>query len=149
MEVGSIEVACRFDENCYLLKIYNDCYGGGIPQLNEEAKTYFNSMSGSKAERLILTLKKYGPDAVKTRMGKKLTSFGLCLCPKECENFYKISEYDGLEKPYIDHNEYLKHLISEHLTNNLTMDRLEYESLIKKSQQVTLEFIDLSEVPFN
>lgn len=141
-----MEVACRFDENRYVLKIYNARYGGGVPQLNDEAKTYFDSMMGSKAERLILTLEKYGCDAVKVDFkGVKFTAFGLCLCPKECENFYQVDEYDGLERPYIDHNEYLKHLISQHFNNHLVMNKQQYECLITRSQNVNLEFIDLDD----
>lgn len=45
-----MDVTCRFDESKFVLKIYNDCYGGGHPILNDEAKEYFNSMTGSKAE---------------------------------------------------------------------------------------------------
>jgi hypothetical protein len=139
-----MEVTCRFDENKYVLKIYNDCYGGGTPVLNNEAKAFFNSMCGSSSERLLLTLEKYGCDAVsESKFGKKFTRFGLCLCPKECSEFFNTDEYDGLETPYINNNEYLKFLIKEHFVSNQSLNSDEYELLLKKSINVKLELIEI------
>ena len=104
-----MEVKCRFDEDRFVLNVYNDCYGGGTPRLNQEALIYFESMAGSKSERLLLALEKYGVGAVKYQNGIALTRFGICLCPKECSEFYRTHEYDGRENPYIDNNEYLKY----------------------------------------
>ncbi len=140
-----MSVTCRFDENRFVLKIYNDCYGGGKPRLNSEAKQYFNSMTGSESERLLITLEKYGRDAVETEKGSKFTSFGIILCPKECAQFFDVEEYDGLERPYINRNEYLKHLINQHYSDNENMHFHEYENIVKKSQEVKLKIIDINE----
>ena len=95
-----MEVKCRFDESKFVVKVYNDCYGGGRPTLHGHALTYFKSLTGNAGERLLQTLEKYGT-------GGRYTKFGVCLCPIECEDFYTCHEYDGYESPYINKNEYI------------------------------------------
>lgn len=132
-----MSVTCRFDEDKYALKTYNDCYGGGPPSLNKEAKEYYKSLVGSDSERLLLTLEKYGRRAVKNIYSK----YGVCLCPKECSDFFDVTEYDGLERPYIDNFKFRDHLIKEHFINHETMDKYEYDIITLKSFNVKLTFI--------
>jgi len=139
-----MSVTCRFDEDKYVLRIYNDCYGGGSPSLNEEAKNYFDSMTGSESERLILTLEKFGCDCVKKHRGRRFTRFGLCLCPKECIPAYRVDEYDGLENPYIDCDAFLKHLIELHFETNIRLDFEQYKDLVEKSRSVELQIMVLN-----
>jgi hypothetical protein len=139
-----MEVTCRFDESKYVLKTYNNCYGGGVPKLTKKAKEYFDSMTGSDAERLLRTVEKFDEKSTKKTRGHRFTSFGFYLCPIECSDFCDVDEYDGLESPYINRDRYLKVLIKEYFENNETMNKSEYDGLVAKSQNVNLDFIELN-----
>lgn len=138
------EVTCRFDESKYVLKIYNDCYGGGPPLLSDEAKAYRDSMIGSKSECLLRTLEKFGcKGATKMYRGHSFSCYGVCLCPIECANFFTVDEYDGLETPHIDHPAYLFHLINQHYLVHPTLSKDEFVALSDKSNAVELIILEI------
>jgi hypothetical protein len=132
----------KFDETKYVLQIYNNCYGGGIPLLNKDAKTYSASLDVSltESEKLLMTLEKYG---TKDACRSEYTQFGVCLCPIECVNAFSVDEYDGLERPYINHDVYLTSLIKNHFITYKTLTLDEYEFLVTKSRSVELIFLEL------
>jgi len=124
----------------YKLIVYNNCYGGGPPLLNKEAKAFYDSLQTNDTnEKLLLTIEKFGVTAT-----SKLTQeFGLSLCPIEYENCYDIEEYDGLETPVINHDKVLKMLIYKHFENNNVMTKEEYERLnVKSKDKVNLFFLE-------
>ncbi len=139
-----MDVTCRFDETKYVLKVFNDCYGGGPPLLSKEAKDYMNSMTGSDAERLLLTLEHFGTkEATKKTRGNRFSEFGVCLCPIECSDSFYVTEYDGIEAPHINRDHFLKSLVANHFKDNKFLTEGEYNGYILKSQEVELIDIDL------
>jgi hypothetical protein len=122
----------EFYTHRYKLIVYNNCYGGGPPRLNKEAKAFYDSLQTNDTnEKLLLTIEKFGVTAT-TEFTQE---FGLCLCPIEYENCYDIDEYDGLETPVINHDKVLKMLIYEHFfENHNVITKEEYERLNVKSK---------------
>lgn len=124
--------------NDYVLKVYNNCYGGGPPLLNEEARTYYNSLEATKDENLISTIERFGTHCT----SKPCAEFGLVWCPKEYIDCYKIKTYDGLESPYICRKKLLNNLINKHFEQYDTIDKQTYDQLVEKSKNVELIFLD-------
>ncbi len=92
-----MEVTCRFDETKYVLKVFNNCVGEGPPLLAPRAESYMNSMNGSEAERLLLTLEHFGSLETTIEVEGdnsfhlpcyKYCEFGVCLCPIECADYF-------------------------------------------------------------
>jgi hypothetical protein len=128
-----MDVICRFDETKYVLKVYNNSHGKAV--LSQVAQNYMDSMTGSYAERLLLTLEQFGCSGASNRSYAK---FGVCLCPIECVDSYYVSEYDGLETPWINHENFLKSLITKHFMNNESLSKEQYDAYVAKSQEVEL-----------
>lgn len=130
-----------FDQEKYKLFIYNDCYGGGNPRFNQDAKTYHDTLVGSVDEKIILTIEKFG---TKCTRDEKYTRFGLCLCPIAFYNCLNITEYDGVEKPYIDYNLVLKTRIENYYQVHDIMTQETYLSFTNHSTEdvelIILEF---------
>ncbi len=128
-----MNVICRFDETRYVLKIYNDSHG--YAELSQTAQDYMNSMTGSDAERLLLTLEHFGCSGASK---KSYSKFGVCLCPIECIDSYYVTEYDGKETPWINNEQFLKSLITNHFMNNDSMTKEQYNIFAAKAQEMEL-----------
>ena len=125
-----METQSNFDQTKYVLHTYNDCYGGGNPRFNTEALDYFNSLNGDEDIRTILTVEKFGVDAVRKC---KFTRFGLCLCPIEYNSGYSVEEYDGQERPYIDYNVVFKTNMENYFEEHDIMTGDNYKDIVHKS----------------
>ena len=126
----------NFNTDDYVLRIYNNCYGGGPPRLNAEAKLYFDSLDGHEDQKFILTIEKFGSKCTK----EDYQEFGFILWPKEYENCYAADEYDGLESPYVDRAQLLKLLINNHFNNHTTINKETYDQLVETSKKMDIDF---------
>ena len=102
--------------------LYNNCYGGwGISnkarKLYELRKTN-NSNNRKRNDPILIQIYNELGD----EFDNKYSNSAIAKIPKKYENYYYISEYDGLEKIEIDYTKYeldnLKQNIKEILENN-------------------------------
>ena len=113
MNININEFKAKLDTGKYVLKVYNNCYGGGPPRFSKEAKEYYDSLNDSKDQKILTTIEKFGFKAT----ARSVQQFGLCLCPIEYEICYDVDEYDGQEGPFIDLNKLLDLMINNHFKN--------------------------------
>ena len=124
----------------YQLLIWNNCYGGG-PELSEEANkayTEYLTRQGVDHDRtehhkedlqnvhFLRFIKHFRSENPKRRFAGEYSSFGFALIRKEQAPFYKLSEYDGLESPYLDRKGYILNKIDVHFEQKDTMSQEEY-----------------------
>ena len=119
----------------FSLVIYNQCYGGGTPTLNEaaaEVRNKYRQKGESEDLSLFHAVVEIGPEkACETRW----TEFGLAFVkkgPMECvgteygdtstskdlAKYVKVHEYDGMETPYFQHDRYALDLLEEYVDSN-------------------------------
>ena len=115
--------------------LYNNCHGGwGISDKARELYILRKTKNSNNKRRtdpiLIQIYNELGDE-----FDDKYSSSAIAKIPKKYENYYYISEYDGLEKIEIDYTKYeldnLKKNIKEILENN-SIDNYEKINQFKK-----------------
>jgi hypothetical protein len=129
----------------YQLLTWNCCYGGG-PDLSEEAsKAYTEYLTRQGVEtrawnvHFLRFIKHFRSEDPKRRFARGGSAFAFALIKTEQAPFYRFSEYDGIEDPYMDTPNYILQKIKVHFQQKDTMSQKEYAEY----SCVEHEFIDI------
>ena len=120
----------------YQLLTWNCCYGGG-PDLSEEANKAYTeyltrqgvdhpSRARTRDVHFLRFIKHFRSEDPKRRFAGQYSAFAFALITKEKAPFYDLSEYDGLETPYLDYQRYILHKINVHFQQKDIMSQKEY-----------------------
>ena len=128
--------------------LFNDCYGGW--SISSKARKLYKLRKENNVDVDVYLSKRNDPILIQIykELGdefdaKKYSRTSITKIPKKYENYYYISEYDGLEKVEIDYTKYeldnLKKNIKKILENN-SIDNDEKVNQFKKMIISTFEF---------
>lgn len=120
--------------------LYNACYGGWV--ISEKAKNIYklrkseNSTYYSRRNNptLIQIFKELGDEF----NGTKYCKTALVKIPKIYENYYIISEYDGLETVEIDYTKYELDTLKQKIKEILENDNIDNNGKIKKLKEIII-----------
>lgn len=122
-------------QGTYTVFFFNDCYGGGLPDLRSDLVSQVPA-DASDTERQVHMLKLIASVGPRNASSVEYTAFGVAVIPRFVEDFVSRSEYDGLEKPYFQRNEYRLARIREILAEKPGLTREEFEDVCKVADSV-------------
>jgi len=118
------EIVALLESGEYVLETFNDCFGGeSFLHLKDDIAEEFEcdgTNPQKDGKKLLDAVIKYGPCGACYGPYK----FGFVLVHKAVSNYYYTTEYDGLERPRVNTNQYLLDTIRNALD--------EYGSVTKK-----------------
>ena len=119
--------------------LYNDCYGGwAISEKAKELYTFRKTKSSNYCRRrndpiLIQIYNELGDE-----FDGKHSKTSIEKIPKKYENYYYISEYDGLEKVEIDYTKYELDSLKQNIKDILENNSIDNDEKINKFKKMVI-----------